>query len=206
MKLSIYYSPMSSATRILFALEELGVPYEKIKLDLAKGEQKTPEYLALNPNGKVPLLIADGTPIYESVAILCFLGETFGVDKGLFPAAGLARAKAYQWMVWAGVTMGEVASRFLRNTIDRFPEEQRNAAAAAVAKQEFAALVAILEGALANTNYLLGNEFTFADLPAFGYCSFGARLGALELASYPRVNAWVTRCSARPALLRAQSM
>jgi len=99
--------------------------------------------------------------------------------------------------------MGDTFSRILRNTHERYPEEQRNAAAA---KVEMGALVAILEGALANSDYLLGNAFTFADLPAFGFCAFGALLGAVDFAACPRVKAWVDHCSARPALARAQAM
>ena len=206
MKLVAYYSPMSSATRILWALEELSVPYEKVKIDLAKGEQRSPEYLALNPNGKVPLLVADGTPIFESVAILCFLGETFGVEKGLFPAPGIERAMAFKWMTWAAVTVGDVFSRILRNTHERYPEEQRNLAAAAAAKQEFVGLVEIIEQALLKSDYLVGGKFTFADLPMYGFCAFASRLGAFEASSFPHVKAWMERCARRPALLAAQAM
>src|SRR5437868_5895333 len=70
--LIFFYTPMSSATRVHWALEELEVPYEKKKLDLTKGEQRTPEYLKLNPNGKIPLIVADGRPIFESLAQLLF--------------------------------------------------------------------------------------------------------------------------------------
>src|SRR5215813_12354098 len=94
MSLVFYYAPMSSAVTIHWALEELGVPYEKVRLDLQARDQDKPAYKALNPNGKVPLLVHDGTPIFESAAILMHLGEAFGVDKGLFPAAGAKRAEA----------------------------------------------------------------------------------------------------------------
>ena len=94
MSLVVHYAPMTSATRVLWALEELGVPYEKVRLDLAAGDQRKPEYLALNPNGKVPLLVHDGEPIFESLAILLHLGETFGVVRGLDPPPGAARARA----------------------------------------------------------------------------------------------------------------
>src|SRR3954471_12643745 len=80
MSLVFYYAPWSTATTCHWALEELGVPHEKVKLDLSKKETQTPEFLALNPNGKVPLLVHDGVPIYESIAILAHLGETFGVE------------------------------------------------------------------------------------------------------------------------------
>src|SRR2546430_300796 len=100
MSLKFYYSPMSSATRIHWALEELGVPYEKVKLDLTAGDQKKPEYLALNPNGKVPLVVDDGTVIFESLAILLHLGERYGVEKDLFPSAWAPRAEVFKWMAW----------------------------------------------------------------------------------------------------------
>jgi glutathione S-transferase len=88
MSLVFYYSPFSSAVTVHWALEELKVPYEKVRIDLQKRDQDKPEFLAKNPNGKVPLLVHDGTPIFESVAILIHLGETFGVERRLFPAPG----------------------------------------------------------------------------------------------------------------------
>src|SRR5690242_11716885 len=97
MTAKFYYSPMTSATRVHWALEELGVPYEKIKLDLTAGDQKKPEYLALNPNGKVPLFVdEEGRPIFESLAILLYLGERYGVAKGLYPASAIERAESLQ--------------------------------------------------------------------------------------------------------------
>src|SRR3954452_24446147 len=107
MSIVFYYTPMSSATRIHWALEELGVGYEKVKLDLAAGDHKKPEYLALNPNGKVPLIVEGDTPIFESLAILIYLGERYGVEKGLYPELGPKRAEALRWIAWANVTLGE---------------------------------------------------------------------------------------------------
>src|SRR6185295_8421062 len=83
MDLTFYYSPMSTATVTHVVLEELGVPYKKINVDIRKGEARTPEFLRINPNAKVPVVTHNGTPIWESAAITMYLGETFGVDKGL---------------------------------------------------------------------------------------------------------------------------
>ncbi len=69
---------MSSATRVFWALEEPGIPYEKVKFDLAVGYQRKPEYLAINPHEKVPALVIDGVPMFESLAMLLFRGERFG--------------------------------------------------------------------------------------------------------------------------------
>lgn len=77
-----------------------------MRIDLKKGETRTADYLRLNPNGKVPLLVHDGTPIWESAAITLYLGEIFGVAKGLYPAPGIERGEAMKWVIWANVTLG----------------------------------------------------------------------------------------------------
>jgi glutathione S-transferase len=127
MSLVFYYAPWSSATTCLWAIEELELPCEKVKLDLATKATHTPEFLALNPNGVVPLLVQDGVPIYESIAILAHLGETYGVEKKLFPAPGIERAHAFQWLAWMNVTLGGAVHRFLHNTSDQVPADERNA-------------------------------------------------------------------------------
>lgn len=202
MTMTFYYAPMSSSARVHWALEELGVSYEKKKLDLAGGDQKKPEYLALNPNGKVPLLVDDGLPIYESLAILLHLGERYGVDKGLFPAATMARAECFRWMCWGSVSVVECASRILRNTSERFPEAERNAAAAASARQEMQGYLAIVDQALEGKEYLMGGAFSFADLAIAAYMPFLARIG-VDSNPFKNVVAWSGRCMQRPALARA---
>src|SRR5262245_46499620 len=106
MSLVFYYSPMSSASTTHWVLEELGVPYEKVKIDLQAGAQKAPDFLKLNPNGKVPVVVHDGVAIFESAALTIYLGEAFGVDKGLFPAPGPERGAAMKWIVWCNVSLG----------------------------------------------------------------------------------------------------
>lgn len=203
MDIKFYYAPMTSATRVHWALEELGVPYEKIKLDLAAGDQKKPEYLALNPNGKVPLIVAEGQVIFESLAILLYLGERFGVEKGLFPPPNQDRAEAFKWMAWGAVTLGDGLTRFLRNTLERFPAEERNAKAAEAAKNDIHAALAILDKQLEGKQFLLGDNFSLADISIATNMPFMARLGIVDASAYGNVNAWVGRCMSRPALARA---
>ena len=204
MSLTFYYSPMSSATRIHWALEELGVPYEKVKLDLTAGDQRKPEYLALNPNGKVPMVVDDGTVIYESLAILLHLGERYGVEKGLFPVEWAPRAETFKWIAWAQGTLVDAASRIMRNTSERFPADQHNAKAAEAAKKETAELLAILDKALEGKEYLVGGKFSFADLAIAAYVPFMARIGA-DLGPYKNIQAWSARCMARPAMARVMT-
>jgi glutathione S-transferase len=202
MGLTLYYAPMTSATRIYWALEELGVPFEKVKLDLQAGDQRKPEYLKLNPNGKVPLLVVDGQPMFESLAQLLWLGETYGVDKGLFPKSGQERMVAVQWMAWGSVTFYEVLSRIMYNTADRYPADERNGKAAESARQKVGELLRILDAHLDGKQYLLGDSFSLADCGLVNMASFSGRLG-VDLSSCPNVNAWIARCLARPAFGRA---
>ena len=202
--LKLYYAPMTGAVRVLWALEELGLPYEKVRLDLAAGDQKKPEYLALNPNGKVPLLIAEGEPIFEGLAILLYLGERFGVEKKLFPAPSPTRAVAFKWMAWSFVTLTEALGRYMRNTHERFSPDQRNAKAADVAKDDVHAALAILDKHLADKQYMLGDDFSLADVAIVSNVPFMARIG-IDTGAYANINAWVGRCLARPAVGRAMS-
>ncbi len=204
MGIVFYYTPLSSATRVHWALEELGVPYEKVKLDLSKGEQKKPEFLRVNPNGKVPAMVVDGQPVFESLAMLLHLGETYGVDKGLFPAPGPERLEAFKWLAWGSVSLVESAMRLLRNTSDRWPAEQRSAAAADAARTELNQLLRVLDDGLAGRQYLLGDRFSIVDCGVATMASFVGRLG-VDVSPFANLSAWTGRCMARPALGRAMA-
>lgn len=202
MSLIFYYSPQSSASPVHWTLEELGVPYEKVLVDLKAGQQKQPEYLKLNPNGVVPLLVHDGVPIFESAAIQLYLGETFGVDKGLYPPPGPRRGEVMKWIVWTNVTIGEALSRYGRNLGQWAPEDERNAKAGARAKDDVEAQLRVLEGALQGRDYLVGNAFTLADLHLSSWMDY-VRMMGFDLGPYAAISAWVSRCTARPACASA---
>jgi glutathione S-transferase len=200
MAMTFYYKPMTSATRVHWALEEIGAPYEKVRLNL-DGDQRTPEYLKLNPNGKVPLLVIDGHAIFESLAQLLVLGETYGVEKGLFPAPGLERAEAFKWMAWVSVSVHDAVVRVIKNG-ERAPEDERNPKARAAAIKEIEQHFGILDAHLHGKEYILGRSFSLADCAVAAFASFAGRLG-VDLAHVPNVGAWSGRCMARPALGRA---
>jgi glutathione S-transferase len=205
MALTVYYAPQTRAIRVLWALEELGIPYERVKLDLSKGEQKKPEYLALNPNGTVPTLVVDGLPMMESLAQTLFLAEKYGVAKKLWPAEGTpARAEALSWIMWMSETLGGALFRFVMNTNERVPAEQRNAAAAKAGRDDLTKCLGILEKRLETADYLVGGEFSLADLSC-GALVFARTAGGVDMTPYPRSNAWVDRCTARAANKTAMS-
>lgn len=115
MSIVLYWHPMSSATPVACALAELGLPHERVKIDIRAGEQHRPDFLALNPNGKVPTLTVDGAPMFEALAIQLWLGETYGVERGLWPAPGTPeRLQALSWCAWAYVSYGAVLTRLHR--------------------------------------------------------------------------------------------
>jgi glutathione S-transferase len=197
MSLVFYYAPMSSASITELILEELGVPCEKVKLDIQKGDTKKPEFVALNPNAKVPCVVHDGTPIWESAALTMYLGETFGVERGLYPAPGPRRGEAMKWIVWTNVTLGDALGRFVRNLTSWFPEDQKNAKAGEAATQDVAACLRILEGALDGKQFLVGS-YTLADAHLGSFCDW-LRMLKIDFTAFPNVNAWTERCHARPA-------
>jgi glutathione S-transferase len=202
MSIIYYYSPMSSAVRTTWAVEELGLDCERRLVDLRQKATRDPEFLRKNPNGKIPVLEVDGVPIFESTAILLYLAETYGVDAGLYPRPGLARAQAMQWMIWGQVTLAEAVMRFGRNISPLIPAEQHNAAAAAAARQDVDTALGILDASLADRDYLVGDSFSFADLAVAGFFGW-IEFMQLEYAHWPRVRAWAQRCRSRPAQLRS---
>ena len=120
MSIRLYGWPRSTASRVHWALEELGVGYEYVTLDHKKGENRAPAYLAINPGGKVPGLVDGGQAYFESAAIILHLGETYGRERGLWPAAGAgaARADALCWTVWGTTELHVYMMQWLYHGVD----------------------------------------------------------------------------------------
>lgn len=200
MSLTFYFAPMSTASTVHWSLEELGIPYEAVKVDLQDTADKQKKLGPVNPNMKVPVLVHDGTVVFESAAIQIYLGETFGVEKGLFPS-GRERGDAIKWLVWANVSLGEAVGRWQRNTSDRFPAELRNAAAGAVARKDIDNLIGILEQQIGDKPHILGKGITLVDFHLASFFQWMGFLG-VDLTPFPKTKSWYERCAARPALAR----
>ncbi|MEY4578692.1 MAG: hypothetical protein RL701_3395 [Pseudomonadota bacterium] len=197
MSITFYYAPMSSSSPVAWALAELGVPHEKVKFDLARRDQKKPEFLALNPNGKVPTLVVDGTPLFEALAIIQWLGDRFGTEKQLWPAASEPdRLQALAWTTWSYVTFGGAMGRLLLANNEQVGP--KNTAQIEACNKELDHLLSIVEQRLTTKPYMLTEQFSLVDLVVSATIGW-ASMSHVSLDKHPRVREWLGRCQARPA-------
>ncbi len=197
MSIVFYWHPMSNATPVASALAELDIPHQRIKVDIKAGEQHRPEFLALNPNGKVPTLTVDGAPMFETLAIQLWLGERYGVERGLWPAAGTPeRLLAMSWCAWAYVSYGAVVSRLHLAT---HHADAPDSAGVEKVLSHADELLAVLDGHLSRQPWMLGAAYSLADLVVGSVIGYSVFLGA-RVASHPHVRAWLDRVQARPAM------
>jgi glutathione S-transferase len=194
--ITLYTSPMSgNGRKVHMFLEEAGAAYQLSKLDLLKGEQKKPDYLKLNPNGKVPTLVDDGFVLWESNAILLYLAEKFPTTK-LLPIDAHDRARMFQWLLFEQTTFRPPLSFLVRQT--RFtPPEQQDAKGIEQAWAEVRVNMGILQSALSGREYI-GGSLSIADLAVLPYVYLAKDLGT-DVSSWPRVEAYWQRLSARPS-------
>lgn len=198
MSIVFYHAPMSSAGPVAWALAELSVPHERVHVDLKAGDQRKPDFLKLNPNGKVPTLVADGVPMFEALAINLWLGDRFGVEKKLWPAIDdPARPQAMAWSVWAYVTLGAAIHGLSLTGNERFGLQ--SAPHAEHYKKTLSELFALVDAHLADRPYMLGEAFSLTDLILASTIGYAAMIGA-PVAQHARVADWLARCQARPAL------
>jgi glutathione S-transferase len=206
MTIKLYSWPMSSGTRIAWALEELALPYQYVPLDGKKQEHRSPEMLAVNPHGKVPALADGELKLFESGAILLYLGNRYGAAKGLWPEPkGQAHADAVCWTVWAMTEIGNYMMQYLYHGLDSpvsYKPEDRSKAAAAYNRAQLDRLLDTLETRLEGRDYLMGG-FSLVDVGVASWLLLGTQLG-LPLEGRPRVAAWCKRCAERPAFKRAR--
>ena len=199
-KLKIYGIPASRAFRPLWAAHELGLDYENIPVHYADGSSKTADFLAINPNGRIPAMDDDGLILFESMAITLHLARKHG--GGLWPESEADQARAEQWTFWA---VAEIEKPLITVIFNRMmlPEDQRDEAKAVAAIAEVQAPFRVLDGALAKSDYLLGERFTVADLTVAAVMSVAWRC-KLDLSAVPNLAAWLVRCLSRPAVAQAR--
>ena len=194
----IFYSnPQSRAVITHWMLEEVGQPYEVRYLDY-QGAMKTPEYLAINPMGKVPAIVHDGQVVTEGAAICAYLADRFP-QANLAPAAGAPeRAAYYRWMFFAAGPLEEAMTMTSLNM--DIPAEK----GAMLGFGSLALTVAALEQAVSAGPYLCGAQFTAADVYVGSSIHFYRQFGLLE--ARPAFEAYVARLTQRPAYQRSQAI
>ncbi|OYY78307.1 MAG: glutathione S-transferase [Sphingomonas sp. 28-62-20] len=200
--IDLYAFATPNSIKVPILLEELGADYTYHAVNIRAGEQKTPEFLARNPNAKVPLIVDQDGPggvaitVVESAAILLYLAEKFG---RFIPTDPIARIRCYEWLMFQAAGLGPMFGQsgyFLKlapepvpAAIDRFhTEAKRN--------------MRVLDGRLAEAKWLAGNDYSIADVATFGWI-WRRAFAAVDFSEAPNVERWFAAMEARPAIGRA---
>ena len=207
-RLQLYSLPTPNGVKVSIMLEETGLPYEPHLVDFGQGDQKTPEFLSLNPYGKIPAILDPDGPggkplaVFESGAILVYLAEKTGK---LLPADPARRYETLEWLFWQvgglGPMFGQVG--FFHKFAGREWEDKRPLHRY---RDEAKRVLAVLESRLAGRQWVMGDDFTIADVSMIGWVrnligfyDAGELVGYAELTNVP---AWLSRALARPAVQR----
>jgi glutathione S-transferase len=194
--MKLYWAPRTRSLRALWVLEEAGAPYERVRLDLSAGEQKSPEFRAINPMAKVPALTDGPVAVAESGAICAYVAEAHP-KAGLAPPLGdPARGRYLQWLFFSP---GCIEQAFLVKSAKAQVRPE------SAGFGEFNRVFDVLEAAVAKGPWLLGERFSAADVMIGLDLHFGIDIFKL-VPSRPVLRAYVDRCLARPALQRAKAI
>ncbi len=194
--MKLYYFPSPNPQKVHFALNELGLECETVAVDLTKRESHTPEFLKLNPCGRVPVLVDGDLTLWESHAILAYLGEKTG---RLWPATLAGRADALRWLFFLTSTISPPATELAFNRIAvKLVGLPADEAAIARGEKGLVGPIGIMEEHLAGRRWMLGEEFSLVD------CDFGPTLNVIEkagfsFADFPRVTAYLAAIRERRA-------
>ena len=196
--IKLYHAPRTRSVRIYWLLEELGLPYELKTVEFTPQTLKSPEYLKVHPLGKVPSIEDDGLTMFESGAILEYLLEKYGKGR-LAPAPGTpTRGPFLQWVHFAEATALPPLADIAAHSFVR-PEAERIPAVIPDARNRATAVLGVIEQALGSKPYLLGNEFSGADI-MMGYALLLMKWFGLVTDAYPKSAAYLARLEQRPAL------
>lgn len=196
----LHYWPTPNGWKITIMLEELGVPYEVIPVDIRKGDQFDPAFLAISPNNKMPAIVdpegPDGRPIsvFESGAILMYLGRKYG---RFYPSDERGRVEVEQWLMWQMGGFGPMLGQnhhFALYAPEKIPyaiERYRN---------ETHRLYGVLDKRLADRDFIAG-DYSIADIASIGWATGWEKQG-IDRTEFPHFGAWFDRMLARPAVAR----
>ncbi|CAI0888838.1 glutathione S-transferase N-terminal domain-containing protein [Serratia entomophila] len=207
-RLQLYSLPTPNGVKVSIMLEEIGLPYEPHLVDIGKNETWTPEFLSLNPNGKIPAILDPDGPggkplaLFESGAILLYLAEKSGKFLPQDPAR---RYETIQWVFFQMAAVGPMFGQlgFFHRFAGREYEDKRPLERY---KNESKRLLGVLESRLEGRDWIMGEEYTIADISLLGWVrnliGFYEAREVVEFDSFPRVGQWLERGLARPAVQR----
>jgi glutathione S-transferase len=193
-RMKLYGFAPTRSIRPLWVLRELDVEFEYVSVDATKGENRRPEFLALNPAGKVPVLVDGDLVLSESVAIVLYLAEKYP-QMGFLPADLRARAKVYRWLLFTATELEQAIWRIARHT-HQYPAEKRLAGEIPLARQDFLDMAAVMEEHFATRSFLVGESVTVADFVAAYTLDMASMVRLLK--SLPNLRAYMERMYARP--------
>jgi len=199
--LRIYGIARTRAFRTLWIANELGLDYEHLPIEIGAAGARSPEFLAINPNGRLPFIVDNGFVLFESLAITLYLARKHA-NGTLYPGTLEGEARAWQWTMWALTEVDRGVNIWSLHAV-RLPPAERDVAKRDEALRVLAAPFRVLDAAVARHPYLLGNEFTVADLNVAAVIS---RAVDMDLSAVPNLAAWLTRCLDRPAARKALAL
>jgi glutathione S-transferase len=199
--LTLYGTSKSRSARSLWALEELGLKYEHVPVEVPKA--KSPEHLQRNPNGHIPVLNDDGHYLWESMAINLYLAEKYGKPP-FWPATSDGHGDCYKWSFFGMTEIEPHLMTILRNRLF-LPADQRDEKAIQNATESLKAPLKVLDDQLKSRPHLLGNDFSVADLNVAAVLSF-ALLVKLDMSATPAAQAWLQKCIGREANQRVRAL
>ncbi|MEQ8859035.1 MAG: glutathione S-transferase family protein [Pseudomonadales bacterium] len=196
----LYGISSSRALRSIWAMEETGIDYEQVPTNFRE-DSKSPEYLAVNPNGRIPALVDGDVVLFESMAINLYLAKKYG--GRLYPDNAADEARTWQWGVWA---ISEIEPLQMQIVIQKLfiPKDKQDAAVIERAGKSLSRPLKVLDDALKDRDWLVGDHFSIADLNVAAVMELLQAI-KFELSPFGNVQRWVSACYARPSFERATS-
>ena len=199
--LRIYGIARTRAFRTLWITNELGLDYEHLPIEIGAAGARSPEFLAINPNGRLPFIVDNGFVLFESLAITLYLAKKHS-NGNLYPETLEGEARTWQWSLWAVTEIDRGVNIWSLHAV-RLPPAERDAIKRDEALKVLGAPFKVLDAAVAKQKYLLGNDFTVADLNVAAVIS---RAVDMDLSATPNLKAWLSRCLNRPAARKALAL
>ena len=192
--MKLYGFAGTRSQRALWGLKELDADFEFVSVNLLAGEHKRPEFLRVNPAGKVPVLVDGDRVIPESAAIVLYLADKYP-EKALLPIDLALRAQAYRWVMFAVTELEQPLWRITRHTF-LYPPEKRSPADIELAREDFATMAAILDKHLEGREFIVGDTLTVADCVTAYLIDWASECNLIE--PFPQLRAYLDRLYARP--------